>query len=665
MISINNLGVEFSARPLFTDISFVINKTDKIALVGKNGAGKSTLLKILAGLQSPTSGSVSQPNDITIGYLPQQMKLADSTTLIDETKKAFSDLLELRNEIDRINESLASRTDYESAEYARLIERLEFLNERIAIENADSMEGEIEKTLLGLGFAKEDFGRPTSEFSGGWRMRVELAKILLRRPDVLLLDEPTNHLDIESIQWLEQFMQTKAKAVVLVSHDRAFLDNVTQRTIEISCGKAYDYKVSYTAFTELRKERVEQQMRAYENQQKQIADITDFIERFRYKATKAVQVQSRIKQLEKIVPIEVDEVDTSRLRLRFPPAFRSGDFPLILEDVGKAYGDHQVFDHAEFSIRRGEKVAFVGKNGEGKSTLVKCIMGEIPYTGKLKIGHNVKIGYFAQNQAQMLDENLTVFETIDNVATGDIRTKIRDILGAFMFGGEASDKKVKVLSGGEKTRLAMIKLLLEPVNFLILDEPTNHLDIKTKDILKDAIRDFDGTVIIVSHDRYFLDGLVEKVYEFGGGRVKENIGGIYDFLRKKNISKLDELELSKSPSAKDSAKQPADEIKKETSENAYTANSAKPAGRHLSYAEQKERARMLAKAEKNVKTAESRIETLETRQKEIEEKLSSGDSSAEILEEYASIGKELENAMSVWELAQIELEELNQRFKNS
>ena len=665
MISINNLGVEFSARPLFADISFVINKTDKIALVGKNGAGKSTLLKILAGLQSPTSGSVSQPNDITIGYLPQQMKLADSTTLIDETKKAFSDLLELRNEIDRINESLASRTDYESAEYARLIERLEFLNERIAIENADSMEGEIEKTLLGLGFAKEDFGRPTSEFSGGWRMRVELAKILLRRPDVLLLDEPTNHLDIESIQWLEQFMQTKAKAVVLVSHDRAFLDNVTQRTIEISCGKAYDYKVSYTAFTELRKERVEQQMRAYENQQKQIADITDFIERFRYKATKAVQVQSRIKQLEKIVPIEVDEVDTSRLRLRFPPAFRSGDFPLILEDVGKAYGDHQVFDHAEFAIRRGEKVAFVGKNGEGKSTLVKCIMGEIPYTGKLKIGHNVKIGYFAQDQAQMLDENLTVFETIDNVATGDIRTKIRDILGAFMFGGEASDKKVKVLSGGEKTRLAMIKLLLEPVNFLILDEPTNHLDIKTKDILKDAIRDFDGTVIIVSHDRYFLDGLVEKVYEFGGGRVKENIGGIYDFLRKKNISKLDELELSKSPSAKDSAKQPTDEIKKETSENADTANSAKPAGRNLSYAEQKERARMLAKAEKNVKTAESRIETLETRQKEIEEKLSSGDSSAEILEEYASIGKELENAMSVWELAQMELEELNQRFKNS
>lgn len=665
MISINNLRVEFSARPLFADISFVINKTDKIALVGKNGAGKSTLLKILAGLQSPTSGSVSQPNDITIGYLPQQMKLADSTTLIDETKKAFSDLLELRNEIDRINESLASRTDYESAEYARLIERLEFLNERIAIENADSMEGEIEKTLLGLGFAKEDFGRPTSEFSGGWRMRVELAKILLRRPDVLLLDEPTNHLDIESIQWLEQFMQTKAKAVVLVSHDRAFLDNVTQRTIEISCGKAYDYKVSYTAFTELRKERVEQQMRAYENQQKQIADITDFIERFRYKATKAVQVQSRIKQLEKIVPIEVDEVDTSRLRLRFPPAFRSGDFPLILEDVGKAYGDHQVFDHAEFSIRRGEKVAFVGKNGEGKSTLVKCIMGEIPYTGKLKIGHNVKIGYFAQNQAQMLDENLTVFETIDNVATGDIRTKIRDILGAFMFGGEASDKKVKVLSGGEKTRLAMIKLLLEPVNFLILDEPTNHLDIKTKDILKDAIRDFDGTVIIVSHDRYFLDGLVEKVYEFGGGRVKENIGGIYDFLRKKNISKLDELELSKSPSAKDSAKQPADEIKKVTPENADTGNSAKPTGRNLSYAEQKERARMLAKAEKNVKTAETNIEALETRQKEIEEKLSAGDSSAEILEEYASIGKELENAMSVWELAQMELEELNQRFQNS
>lgn len=661
MISINNLGVEFSARPLFKDISFVINKTDKIALVGKNGAGKSTLLKILAGLQSPTSGSISKPNEVTIGYLPQQMQLADSTTLLDETKKAFSDLIDLRKEIDRINLEIQERTDYESEEYANLLLRLEYLNERVAIEDADSMEGEIERTLTGLGFSKEDFSRPTSEFSGGWRMRIELAKILLRRPDVLLLDEPTNHLDIESIQWLEQFMQTKAKAVVLVSHDRAFLDNVTKRTIEISCGKAYDYKVSYTKFTELRKERVEQQMRAYENQQKQIADIEDFIERFRYKATKAVQVQTRIKQLEKIVPIEVDEVDNTRLRLKFPPAFRSGDFPLIVENVGKAYGAHQVFDHAEFTIRRGEKVAFVGKNGEGKSTLVKCIMGEIPFTGNLKIGHNVKIGYFAQNQAQLLDENLTVFETIDNVAVGDIRTKIRDILGAFMFGGEASDKKVKVLSGGEKTRLAMIKLLLEPVNFLILDEPTNHLDMKTKDILKEAIKDFDGTVIIVSHDRYFLDGLVEKVYEFGGGVVKENLGGIYDFLRKKNIEKLSDLELTKSPtSAKDSTSSvPSQQTAEKDKESSLKPDNQ----RQLSYAEQKERAKMLSKAEKSVTNAEKRIAEIEEKQKSLEDKIAGGDASAETLELYASIGKELENAMSIWELAQMELEELNEKYK--
>ena len=511
MISINNISVEFSARPLFTDISFVINKNDKIALTGKNGAGKSTLLKILAGQEHPTSGSISMPGDITIGYLPQQMNVSDDTTLIEEARKAFSDLLDLNRELSEITDRLSERDDYESEEYRKLIERLDFLNERLAIEGASNIDAEVESTLTGLGFRREDFDRPTSEFSGGWRMRVELAKILLKRPDVLLLDEPTNHLDIESIQWLEQFMQTKARAVVLVSHDRAFLDNVTGRTIEISCGKAYDYKVNYSNFLELRRERVAQQMRAYENQQKQIADIEDFIERFRYKATKAVQVQSRIKQLEKIVPIEVDEVDNSRLRLKFPPASRSGDFPLIVEDVGKRYGDHQVFDHAEFTIRRGEKVAFVGRNGEGKSTLVKCIMGEIPYTGTLKIGHNVQIGYFAQNQAQLLDGELTVFETIDNVATGDMRTKVRDILGAFMFGGEAVDKKVKVLSGGEKTRLAMIRLLLEPVNFLILDEPTNHLDITTKDILKEAIRDFTGTVIVVSHDRYFLDGLVDKV----------------------------------------------------------------------------------------------------------------------------------------------------------
>lgn len=660
MISINGLGVEFSARPLFTDISFVINKTDKIALVGKNGAGKSTLLKILAGIQAPTSGSVSKPNEVTIGYLPQQMKLADSTSLIDETKKAFSDLIDIRKEIDEINHQLLERQDYESEEYGKLLLRLEYLNERVAIEGADNMEAEIERTLTGLGFSKNDFNRPTSEFSGGWRMRIELAKILLKRPDVLLLDEPTNHLDIESIQWLEQFMQTKAKAVVLVSHDRAFLDNVTKRTIEISCGRSYDYKVSYSQFVDLRKERVEQQLRAYENQQKQIADIKDFIERFRYKATKAVQVQSRIKQLEKIVPIEVDEVDNSHLRLKFPPAFRSGDFPLILEDVGKAYGDHQVFDHAEFTIRRGEKVAFVGKNGEGKSTLVKCIMGEIPFTGNLKIGHNIKIGYFAQNQAQLLDENLTVFETIDNVATGDIRTKIRDILGAFMFGGEDIDKKVKVLSGGEKTRLAMIKLLLEPVNFLILDEPTNHLDMKTKDILKEAIKDFDGTVIIVSHDRYFLDGLVEKVYEFGGGKVKENLGGIYDFLRKKNIEHLSELELSKSPSAKEK-KQASDN--KSPSYLPVNTDASEKSERKLSYAEQKERARMISKAEKNVKKAEEDIATLEMKQKELEDKISSGDTSSETLEAYAKAGKDMENAMSVWELAQMDLEEIKTKYE--
>lgn len=656
MVSINSLGVEFSARPLFTDISFVINKTDKIALVGKNGAGKSTLLKILAGLQNPTSGNISKPNEITIGYLPQQMKLADSTTLIDETKKAFSDLIGIRQEIDDINKQLLQREDYESEDYNAMLLRLEYLNERVAIEGADNMEAEIERTLTGLGFVREDFNRPTSEFSGGWRMRVELAKILLRRPDVLLLDEPTNHLDIESIQWLEQFMQTKAKAVVLVSHDRAFLDNVTKRTIEISCGKAYDYKVSYSKFVELRKERVEQQMRAYENQQKQIADIKDFIERFRYKATKAVQVQSRIKQLEKIVPIEVDEVDNSHLRLKFPPAPRSGDYPLIVENLGKAYGDHQVFDHAEFTIRRGEKIAFVGKNGEGKSTLVKCIMGEIPYTGTLKLGHNVKIGYFAQNQAQLLDENLTVFETIDNVAVGDIRTKVRDILGAFMFGGEDIDKKVKVLSGGEKTRLAMIKLLLEPVNLLILDEPTNHLDMKTKDILKDAIKDFDGTVIIVSHDRYFLDGLVEKVYEFGGGNVKENLGGIYEFLRKKNINQLSDLELSKSPSTPD--KQEKISAGVSIDHKPVENNTDNKPERKLTYAEQKERARLISKAEKNVKKSEDKISEIENLQKELEAKISAGDTSEETLEAYSRVGKDLENAMSMWELSQMELEEI-------
>ncbi|HIU39228.1 MAG TPA: ABC-F family ATP-binding cassette domain-containing protein, partial [Candidatus Limisoma intestinavium] len=516
MVSIQGLKVEFNSIVLFKDVNYVINKKDKIALVGKNGAGKSTMLKIIAGLQEPTAGVVAKPNDLTVGYLPQQMTLTDERTVFEEVKTVFGEIETLKEKLDSVNCELAERTDYESESYQRLIDKMTQLNDDILLKESNNYEAEIEKTLMGLGFERSDFGRMTSEFSGGWRMRIELAKLLLKHPDLLLLDEPTNHLDIESIQWLENFLKQKANAVVLVSHDRAFIDNVTNRTIEISCGKIYDYQVNYSKFVTLRQERIEQQMRAYENQQKQIQDTEEFIERFRYKATKAVQVQSRIKQLAKIERIEVDEVDNSKLNLKFPPAPRSGDYPVICENVGKRYGDHQVFDHVDLTIKRGEKVAFVGKNGEGKSTLVKCIMNEIPFTGMLKIGHNVKIGYFAQNQASLLDGNLTVFDTIDRVAVGDIRTKIRDILGAFMFGGEASDKKVAVLSGGERTRLAMIRLLLEPVNLLILDEPTNHLDMKSKDVLKQAIKDFNGTAIVVSHDRDFLDGLVEKVYEFGG-----------------------------------------------------------------------------------------------------------------------------------------------------
>ncbi len=535
MISIEGLSVAFGGNTLFDNITYVINKKDRIALVGKNGAGKSTMLKIIAGLQAPTSGSVNMPKDLTVGYLPQQMNLSDTRTVMEEAEQAFSHIFELQSRIERMNTELSERTDYESEYYQELIERVSNANEQLALIGASNYQAEIEKTLIGLGFTREDFGRDTSEFSGGWRMRIELAKLLLQRPDVLLLDEPTNHLDIESIQWLESFLSTRANAVVLVSHDRAFIDNVTTRTIEISLGRIYDYQVNYSRYVVLRQERLEQQMRAYENQQKQIQDTEAFIERFRYKATKSVQVQSRIKQLAKLERVEVDEVDTSRLNLKFPPAPRSGDYPIIAEGVGKNYGSHVVFSNATFTIKRGEKVAFVGKNGEGKSTLVKCIMGEIPYTGTLKIGHNVKIGYFAQNQASLLDESITVFDTIDRVAVGDIRTKIRDILGAFMFGGEASDKKVKVLSGGEKTRLAMIRLLLEPVNLLILDEPTNHLDMRTKDVLKQAIRDFNGTVILVSHDREFLDGLVSKVYEFGGGQVREHLGGIYDFLESRKL----------------------------------------------------------------------------------------------------------------------------------
>ena len=667
MISIQNLSVEFSAKSLFNNINYVINRRDRIALVGKNGAGKSTMLKIIAGLQNPTSGSVAVPSDTTIGYLPQQMKIADETTLVEEVKKAFSKIDAMQKRLDELNNELASRTDYESAEYQRIIDSVTLLTEHLAMEQSENHEAEMEKTLMGLGFVREDFNRPTSEFSGGWRMRVELAKLLLQHPDVLLLDEPTNHLDIESIQWLEQFLATKAKAVVLVSHDRAFIDNVTNRTIEISCGKIYDYAVNYSKFVELRKERIEQQTRAYLNQQKEIADTEAFIERFRYKATKAVQVQSRMKQLAKIERIEIDEVDTSHLSLKFPPAPRSGDYPIIAENVGKAYGAHQVFDNATFTIRRGEKVAFVGKNGEGKSTLVKCIMGEIPFTGNLKIGHNVQIGYFAQNQAQLLDGSLTVFDTIDHVAVGDIRTKIRDILGAFMFGGEASDKKVSVLSGGEKTRLAMIRLLLQPVNLLILDEPTNHLDMKTKDILKQAIKDFDGTVIVVSHDREFLDGLVEKVYEFGGGKVRECLGGIYEFLEKKKISSLRELELSQSPGT--GTQQAAQERKSEPTES-QPQKSATPdmnkasqqEGKKLTYAEQREREKMLRKASKKVEEAEKRIAEIEAEIADIEARIAAGETDNDIFSKHQEKSRELENTMSVWELASMELDELKARF---
>ncbi len=650
-ISINNLKVEFSAKCLFDNISYIINRKDKIALVGKNGAGKSTMLKIIAGLQKPTSGSVATPHDTTIGYLPQHMTISDTATVIEEVRTAFSHIHEMHARLDRMSNELASRTDYESTEYQDLIESMTALTDRIAMEESENCEAEMEKTLMGLGFVREDFNRPTSEFSGGWRMRIELAKLLLTRPDVLLLDEPTNHLDIESIQWLENFLTTKANAVVLVSHDRAFIDNVTNRTIEISLGKIYDYSVNYSKYVVLRQERLEQQMRAFQNQQKMIKETEDFIERFRYKATKSVQVQSRIKQLAKIDRIEVDEVDTSHLNLKFPPAPRSGDYPVIADNVGKAYGLHQVFDNATFTIKRGEKVAFVGKNGEGKSTLVKCIMGEIPFTGNLKIGHNVKIGYFAQNQAQLLDEEISVFDTIDRVAVGDIRTKIRDILGAFMFGGEASDKKVKVLSGGEKTRLAMIRLLLEPVNLLILDEPTNHLDMKTKDILKNAIKEFDGTVIVVSHDREFLDGLVEKVYEFGGGKVKECLGGIYEFLEKKKLASLSELERSTTPTEKPSAKK--SEQKPSDGPNTQTQT------RKLSYAEQREHEKIVRKAKKKMDEAESEVSRLEQEVADIESIISTGSFPSDIYDRHAATTKQLENVMSLWELATLEYEEIN------
>jgi len=659
MISVEGLKVEFGVKPLFADASFVINDRDRIALVGKNGAGKSTMLKILCGQQRPTAGNVSVPADCRIGYLPQVMILQDDTTVREEAQKAFADITKLKARIDQMNQELSERTDYESESYLALIEKYTTEHERYLLLGAENYEAEIERTLMGLGFLRTDFERPTSEFSGGWRMRIELAKILLQKPDVLLLDEPTNHLDIESIQWLEQFLAQSSSAVVLVSHDRAFINNVSNRTLEISCGRVVDYKVKYNEYVVLRKERREQQLRAYENQQKEVSEMKDFIERFRYKATKAVQVQQKIKQLEKIVPIEIDEVDNSSMHLKFPPCLRSGDYPVICDEVRKDYGTHTVFDHVTLTIKRGEKVAFVGKNGEGKSTLVKCIMDEIPYTGELKIGHNIQIGYFAQNQAQLLDERLTVFQTIDNVAKGDIRLRINDILGAFMFGGEESDKKVKVLSGGERSRLAMIRLLLEPVNLLILDEPTNHLDMPSKDVLKEAIKAFDGTAIIVSHDREFLDGLVTKVYEFGGGRVREHLGGIYDFLRSKKISELNELGKTDRQTLQ-SHNAPLDDkpstSKKETSDSKPVVG-AETLSKALDYAERKEQQKRIKRVEKAVKESESKIEKMEARLKELDDLLMLPENASDmtLVMEYTSTKKCLDEEMERWEQLSEEL----------
>lgn len=652
MISVDGLKVEFSVKPLFEDVSFVINDRDRIALVGKNGAGKSTMLKILCGQEKPTAGTVSVPNDTTIGYLPQVMKLTDDTTVREETRKAFASVSKLKQRVDELQSQLSVREDYDSEDYLNLVQSFTNAHDRYMMAEPDSMEANMERTLTGLGFSRQDFDRPTREFSGGWRMRIELAKILIESPDVLLLDEPTNHLDIESIQWLEQFLAQSAKAVVLVSHDRAFINNVTNRTLEISCGKVVDYKVKYDQYVELRRERREQQLRAYENQQKEIADIKDFIERFRYKPTKAVQVQSRIKQLEKIVPIEIDDVDNSQMRLKFPPCLRSGDYPVICDDLRKDYGEHTVFSNVTLTIKRGEKVAFVGKNGEGKSTLVKCIMNEIPFTGSLKIGHNVQIGYFAQNQAQLLDGNLSVYDTIDRVARGEIRLRINDILGAFMFGGEASEKKVSVLSGGERSRLAMIRLLLEPVNLLILDEPTNHLDMRSKDVLKEAIKSFDGTAIIVSHDREFLDGLVSKVYEFGGGKVTEHLGGIYDFLEKHNLESLDSL-----------GRQPQNGISDSGTKSSRTvpADQAEKSSPKISYAEHKEQQKKIRKAEKAVKDSEQRIEKMENRLKELDELLCLPEnaSNMEYVTEYTETKKALDEEVERWEQLSEDLDKLS------
>ena len=669
MISVEGLKVEFGVKPLFHDVSFVINDRDRIALVGKNGAGKSTMLKILCGLQKPTDGVVAIPNETTIGYLPQVMKLQDDTTVKEETRKAFAHNTEMKARLDKMQQEMADRTDYESESYAQLVEKFTQEHERYMMMGGENYEAEIERTLSGLGFNREDFERPTREFSGGWRMRIELAKILLQKPDVLLLDEPTNHLDIESIQWLEQFLAQSAKAVVLVSHDRAFINNVTNRTLEITCGRVEDYRVKYDEYIVLRAERREQQLRAYENQQKEIADIKDFIERFRYKPTKAVQVQSRIKQLEKIVPIEVDEVDNKQMHLKFPPCLRSGDYPVICDEVRKDYGSHTVFDHVNLTIKRGEKVAFVGKNGEGKSTLVKCIMGEIPFTGNLKIGHNVQIGYFAQNQAQLLDENLTIFQTIDNVATGEMRLKVNDLLGAFMFGGETSEKYVKVLSGGERSRLAMIKLLLEPVNLLILDEPTNHLDMQSKDVLKEAIKAFDGTAIIVSHDREFLDGLVDKVYEFGGGKVREHLGGIYDYLRAHNAESINQalanqggkgMASAGSPSGSSASAGSSSSSLSGSSSSSSSASSSEASSGKISYAEHKEQQKKIRKAEKAVKECEAKIEKLEARKAEIDALLMKPENATnmELVTEYTNLMKTLDEENDRWMILSEELEEV-------
>ena len=655
MISVESLRVEFGVKPLFAGASFVVNDRDRIALVGKNGAGKSTLLKILCGQQKPTEGVVSIPSDTTIGYLPQVMVLQDDTTVRQEAQKAFSNVTELKAKVDALNQQLAERTDYESESYLALVEKFTLEHERYMMMGADNCEAELERTLMGLGFERTDLERPTSEFSGGWRMRIELAKILLQKPDVLLLDEPTNHLDIESIQWLEQWLAQSAKAVVLVSHDRAFINNVTNRTLEISCGQIVDYKVKYDEYVVLRKERREQQLRAYENQQKEIQEMRQFIERFRYQATKAVQVQQKIKQLEKIVPIEVDEVDNSALRLKFPPCLRSGDYPIICEDVRKDYGAHTVFSNVNLTIKRGEKVAFVGKNGEGKSTLVKCIMGEIPFDGHLKVGHNIQIGYFAQNQAQLLDEELTVFQTIDNVAKGDIRLRINDILGAFMFGGEASDKKVKVLSGGERSRLAMIRLLLEPVNLLILDEPTNHLDMPSKDVLKEAIKAFDGTAIVVSHDREFLDGLVTKVYEFGGGKVREHLGGVYDWIESHKRGEVNGGNGTNGSNGVNGSNGPTKPIKPTKPTN--PTNTAKN-----DYAAHKEQQKLLRKAEKAVEQSERKISDMERRLKELDDLLMVPEnaSNMEFVTEYTTTKKALDEEVERWERLSEELESINQ-----